>query len=232
MAGGIVVLDEAHMIRSWNRWSENTWGVRAEEAMGTKFEALDIGLPVRKLRDAISDVELGRSEHVDKMLEGVDRRGRQILCRIRVSALTDDEGASHGLVLIFQDITDERAKEDASRYLGRIMSRALNEIYFLDPATLRFALVNDGAQQKLGYSAAQLQQMTLHEVLPQLSEEAVNALIAPLLNGTEKEIVFETVIRGQEREYPAELCMQYLGDEEPPIVVTVVHETSERQQAG
>lgn len=232
MAGGIVVLDEAHAIRSWNRWSENTWGVRAEEALGTKFEGLDIGLPIRKLRDAIADVELARAEYVDKRLAGVDRRGRQILCRIRVSPLMDDDGGAHGLVLIFQDITEDRAKEDASRYLGRIMSRALNEIYFLDPASLRFVLANEGAQQKLGYSAAQLQRMTLHEVMPRLSEEALNALIAPLLNGAQKEVVFETLMRGQGREYAAELCMHYLADEEPPILVTVVHETSDRRSAG
>lgn len=229
MNGGIVVLDQNHVIRSWNRWSENTWGLRAEEAMGTRFELLDIGLPIHKLRDAISIVQLAREEHVDTTLEGVDRRGRRILCRIRVSLLADDEGGSHGLVLVFQDITEERAKEDYARYLGRIMGRARNEIHFVDPATLTFVLTNEGAQKKLGYSATQLNKMTLLEVLPALSEPAVRDLLSPLLNGTEKEIVFETTVRGLEHEYPAEIRVQHLADEEPPILVAVVHDTSQRR---
>jgi two-component system CheB/CheR fusion protein len=229
MNGGIVVLDHNHAVRGWNRWSENIWGVRAEEAMGINFDALDIGLPVHKLRDAIAAVQSGREEHVDKSLEGVDRRGRRILCRIRISAMTDEDDVHHGLVLIFEDITDERAKEDYARYLGRVMGRALNEIYFLDPETLAFVLTNEGAQRKLGRGAAQLKQMALPDVTPLMSAEASKALLAPLLTGVEQEIVFETTIRGEEREYPAELCMQYLRDEEPPILVAVVHDTSERQ---
>ncbi|ONF97019.1 CheR family methyltransferase [Sphingomonas jeddahensis] len=229
MNGGIIVLDPNHVIRSWNRWSESTWGLRAEDVIGTKFDLLDIGLPIHKLRDALSTVQFGRAEYVDEMLEGVDRRGRRILCRIRVSPLSDEDGSTLGLVLIFQDLTEERSKEEYARYLGRIMGRALNEIYFLDPKTLRFTLTNDGAQKKLGYSDAQLRQMTLLEVAPALTQEAVDALLASLFSGAEKEIVFETSIRGKEREYPAEMCMQLFGDEEPPILVAVLHDTSERR---
>ena len=35
MNGGIIVIDRKHQIQSWNRWSENTWGLRAEEVLGT-----------------------------------------------------------------------------------------------------------------------------------------------------------------------------------------------------
>jgi two-component system CheB/CheR fusion protein len=232
MNGGIVVLDPNHAIGSWNRWSENTWGLRSEEVIGTKFEMLDIGLPIHKLRDALSAVQLGHAEHVDKALEGVDRRGRRILCNVRVAPLLEEEGGIHGLVLMFQDITEERAKEDSSSYLGRVMSQALNEIYFLQPETLRFELTNEGGRKKLGYGAAQLKRMTLLDVMPGLAPEGAKALVAPLLAGAEKEIVFERIIRGKDREYPAEVCMQYLADEEPPILVAVVHDTSERRPAN
>jgi two-component system, chemotaxis family, CheB/CheR fusion protein len=227
MNGGIVVLDQQHAIRSWNRWSENTWGLRTEEAIGTKFELLDIGLPIKKLRDALAAVELGREDHVDKVLDGVDRRGRRILCRVRVSALTDEEGGGHGLVLIFQDITEERAKEDQDRYLGRVMAGAPTEIFFIEPDGLRFSLANGGAQQKLGYSADDLKQLTLIDVMPDLTAERAKQLLDPLLAGAEKEISFETRIKGQDREYSAEVRLQHLPDEEPPILVALVHETGE-----
>ena len=32
------------------------------------------------------------------------------------------------------------------------------------------------------------------------------------------------------RTYPAELCIQYFGDEAPHVLVAMVHDTSERRQ--
>ena len=134
-------------------------------------------------------------------------------------------------MLLFQDITGESRRAEFSRHLGRIMGRALNEIYFLDPVTLHFTLTNDGAQKKLGYTAQQLELMAFPDVLSGISTEDVSAMLAPLLNGSKAEIVFETVIRtANGRDYPAEICMQYFADEHPPILVAIVHETSDRQQ--
>ena len=135
--------------------------------------------------------------------------------------------------MVFRDVTEDRGREDYARYLGRIMGQALNEIYFLEPASLRFGLVNEGARQKLGYTAAQLAQMSLPEVLPGISTEDVQALLAPLRTGAKQEIVFETRVRPANGDsYPVEICMQYFADEQPPIFVAIVHPTSEREQLG
>jgi len=231
MNGGIIVVDERHAIQSWNRWSENTWGLRAEEVLGSSFEALDIGLPVHQLREAMNTVQTCREEQAEEVLEGIDRRGRRILCRIRVTGLMDEHGANHGLVLMFQDITQDRAHEEVARHLGRILGQALNEIYFLDPTSLRFTLTNEGAQKKLGYSAGQLSQMTLPDVIPGVPSDEVRGLVAPLLDGSQKEIVFETRLRNAEgRVYPVEICMQYFAGEKPPILMAIVHDTTERKQ--
>jgi two-component system CheB/CheR fusion protein len=42
---GVVVVDLDKKVRYWNRWSENTWGLREEAAIDQVFGALDIGLP-------------------------------------------------------------------------------------------------------------------------------------------------------------------------------------------
>ncbi len=230
MNGGIIVLDDKRIVQSWNRWSENTWGLRAEEVLGTAFDALDVGFPTQPLRDSLAAVQQGHEEQADQLVEGIDRRGRRILCQIRISALLDENALPHGLVLVFQDVTQHRLQEDYNRYLGRIMGRALNEIYFLDPATLRFLFANDGAQRKLGYSAQQLAQMTLPDVLPGITAEDVRALMVPLLAGTQPEIVFETTLRAHdERTYPVQMCMQHFAEENPPILVAIVQDTSLRQ---
>jgi two-component system CheB/CheR fusion protein len=231
MNGGIIVLDRKRSIQSWNRWSENIWGLRTEEVLGTSFDALDIGLPVHLLRDTMAAVQAGREMQAEQVLEGIDRRGRRILCNIIVSGLLDEAQEGHGVVLLFQDVTEEHRRDEYGRYLGRIMGRALNEIYFLDPVTLHFMFANEGAQEKLGYDRAQLALMTLNDVLPGVPPKDIRTLLAPLISGATPEIVFETVIRGAgDREYPAEICMQYFADEHPPILVAIVHETSDRQQ--
>ena len=46
---GVIVLDHDMKGRSWNRWSENTWGLRSEEVLGHRLSSIDIGLPVLKL---------------------------------------------------------------------------------------------------------------------------------------------------------------------------------------
>ena len=233
MNAGIVVLDPRHCIQSWNRWSENSWGLRAEEVIGTSFDKLDIGLPVQQLRDSLISVQSGADEQQERQLEGVDRRGRHIICRVRISGLLDENSVNHGLVLVFQDITEERSREDYTRHLGRVLSEALNPIYFLDAASLRFLLVNDGAQQKLGFSAHQLSQMTLLDVIEGISATDLRALVAPLMSSTQPELVLETRMRsGNGGSFPAELCLQYFADETPPILVAMVHDTSERKQAA
>ena len=227
---GVVVIDDNHIVQSWNRWSENAWGLRAEEVVGTSFDALDIGLPVHLLRANLLAVRSGREAVTEQVLEGLDRRGRLILCRVRLALLTDDKEAT-GMVIAFEDVTEERRREEYTRYLGRIMGRALNEIYFLDPETLRFTLANHGAEVKLGCNSQQLAQMTLADIMPDLDLAGLKALFEPLVDGKKTEIVFETTIRSVTgRSYPAEICMQYFRDEVPHILVAIVHDTSERQQ--
>ena len=228
--GGIIVIDQKHVIQSWNRWSENTWGLRAEEVVGTCLTTLDIGFPIHQLLDDMATVQSGRKEQCDRTLEGRDRRGRLITCSVRTCALLDETGGNQGLVLLFQDLTEERQHEEHVRYLGRVMDRALSDIYFFDPHTLRFLLTSGGAQKKLGYRASELAQMSFPDLTPALAAADLRSLIAPLLDGTDSEIQFETALRSADgREYPAEVCMQYLADELPPILIAIVRETTERQ---
>src|SRR5205085_7233160 len=76
MNGGVIVIDSRNGVQGWNRWNEVTWGLRAEEVMGVSLEALDIGLPVHRLRDQVEAVQKGRVEQAEQVLEGLDRRGR------------------------------------------------------------------------------------------------------------------------------------------------------------
>jgi two-component system CheB/CheR fusion protein len=227
---GIVVVDTELHVRSWNRWSENTWGLRADEVTGQNFFALDVGLPVAKLRDAVRDVLDHSEPHGHVVLDGVDRRGRDQRWAVRVSPLLYHDRSHRGAVLLIEDMTDTQKHDEHSRRLGRILGDSLNEIYFLDPATLRFTLANRGAEEKLGLGIADLRQHSLADFMPGVPLQALRAMVTPLLSGESREQVFETTLRGRDgREYPSEICLQYFAHEVPPILVAIVHDTSRRQ---
>lgn len=229
---GIIVLNRDLAVRSWNRWSENVWGVRNEEVVGESFLDLDIGLPVQKLRRTLRAILDEESSVQPIELEAMDRRGRRIDCRIRLSPLLYEKD-TRGVVLIIEDVTEQTRAETYARYLGRVIGESLNEVYFLDPVTFRFTLVNRGAETKLGYSLEKLRQIALHELMPGTTSEAFVRLVAPLLSGAKTEIVFETVMESSNHAtHPVEICMQFFIHEQPPILVAIVHDIRERQRIG
>ncbi|AWB09140.1 methyltransferase (plasmid) [Azospirillum humicireducens] len=230
---GIIVLDDNLTVQSWNRWSENIWGLRSEEVTGEPFLDLDIGLPVQRLRRPLQDILITEAPVDPLEMEAMDRRGRRITCRIRLSPLLFDNWLARGAVLIIEDVT-ERARSDAfTSYLGRIVGESLNEVYFLDSSTFTFHLVNKGAEEKLGYPLDALRQIALHDLMPDIDAIAFGRLVEPLLSGEKAEIVFETTIERSDRSVrQVELCMQYFPREQPPILVALAHDVTERQRIG
>lgn len=231
MDAGVVVLDGNLKTQSWNRWSENAWGLRAEEVIGREFLDLDIGLPVQRLRLELQRILAAEAAQVAMELEARDRRGRQIHVRVRALPLLRGERKPEGVVLVTEDVTEARRSEEFALRFGRVLGQSLNEVYFLDPATLRFTLVNRGAEEKLGYSLAQLRQTTITDLMPGVRPDLVRAMVTPLLTGEKREVVFETVLRAASgREYPAEICLQHFAEERPPFLLAIVHDTTERQK--
>ena len=107
---GVIVLDRDEVIRSWNRWSENIWGLREEEAVDRKLIDLDIGLPMQELDPAVRSVIAG-GEAVDMRVDAVERHGRPIRCRVRVAPLLYGDHASHGAVLFVEQAGEPERKE-------------------------------------------------------------------------------------------------------------------------
>jgi two-component system, chemotaxis family, CheB/CheR fusion protein len=101
---GIVVLDAQRQVTSWNRWNENMWGLRMEEAKGRVLFGLDIGVPIERLRPAV-DAALSGQTPEPVRLDALDRRGRPITCEIMISPLSANGDVS-GAVIAIDDITE------------------------------------------------------------------------------------------------------------------------------
>jgi len=98
---GVIVLDDSLCVISWNRWSENAWGLREDEAIGQEFSRLDIGLPVQQLRDALRRAAGGQPS--ETVMQAIDRRGRPMTCRVRLGPLRRDDRTSGGAIVVVED---------------------------------------------------------------------------------------------------------------------------------
>jgi len=100
----VVVVDPGSRVRVWNRQAEEMWGLRADEVEETAFEALDIGLPVAALRQAIRASIDGRVASEEVVLDAVNRRGRAIRCRVSISPFTEGDRGVNGAVLVMEEL--------------------------------------------------------------------------------------------------------------------------------
>jgi two-component system CheB/CheR fusion protein len=101
---GVVVVDLDKKVRSWNRWSENTWGLREEAAIDQVFGGLDIGLPVHQLEPALREA-IADGATTEVVLDAVDRRGRVMKCRAKVAPLVYQDRSTKGAVVMLEDCT-------------------------------------------------------------------------------------------------------------------------------
>jgi two-component system, chemotaxis family, CheB/CheR fusion protein len=100
LSAAVVVLDADFAVRGWNKGARELWGLLDDEVYGKHFLNLDIGLPIDELRRPIRTVLAGE-EQPPLTLPGINRRGRQIECRVTVSPLGAD-AELRGVILMME----------------------------------------------------------------------------------------------------------------------------------
>jgi diguanylate cyclase (GGDEF)-like protein/PAS domain S-box-containing protein len=126
----------------------------------------------------------------------------------------------------------EKEKSQLDNRLGRILNDSSSELYIVDATSLRYLQVNKGSLENLGYTESEMSDMTLHHVIVDLSEIAVNELIAPLRTGTKDFITHKALHKRKNGStYPVELRFQLSSQENPPVLVVTALDITERSEA-
>lgn len=125
-----------------------------------------------------------------------------------------------------------RLFRDVSRY-KRIVDATLDAVFLVDPQTLRYTYVNDGAADQLGHPREALLSMGPADVIADLDTEAVRRLVAPLLDGTlESRTVTVQHRHRNGRLVPVDVLLQRVRlPGEPDTVVAIARDISERVDA-
>ncbi|MDB4931709.1 MAG: chemotaxis protein CheR [Myxococcaceae bacterium] len=101
LRSGVAVLDRDLIVRAWNQPMEDLWGLRADEVEGKHFHSLNIGMPVESLRQALRASLAGDGERRELSLPCRNRRGKDIQCRVVVSALRSQ--TVQGVIVIVEE---------------------------------------------------------------------------------------------------------------------------------
>jgi two-component system, chemotaxis family, CheB/CheR fusion protein len=100
---GVVVLDSDQLIQLWNSSAADLWGLRDHEVVGTHFLALDVGLPVEKLKEPIREALGDEPKEVELAVDAVNRRGRKFRCQVRILPLQDGGKRAYGVLLLMSE---------------------------------------------------------------------------------------------------------------------------------
>ena len=167
-------------------------------------------------------------------LENVNlhKNGSHVLFETSGLPFFDARGRLAGYRGVDRDITRRRQAEGLTQRLGRIVDQAFNEIYILDADSLRFLQANQGALRNLEYSLNELRQLTPPDIKPEFTRAQFKALLAPLRDRRQEQLIFETVHRRKNgTTYPVEVRLQYSSSETPPVFMAIVQDISVRKQA-
>jgi two-component system CheB/CheR fusion protein len=102
LQAGVAVLDRDLRVRVWSEKAEDFWGLRSGEVRGESFPDLDIGLPVQDLHSVLRQSLKGDGQR-EQVLDGVNRRGKPIRCRLRIAPHGGPQGID-GLILLMEEV--------------------------------------------------------------------------------------------------------------------------------
>ena len=116
--------------------------------------------------------------------------------------------------------------------LGRIIEQSINEVFCFNAETLKFEMVNRGACENLGYTQEEMMALGPVDIKPEYTPESFEDALRPLRDGEREQIVFETVHqRKNGTTYDAEVHLQLITAENPPIFVAIIQDITDRKVA-
>lgn len=121
----------------------------------------------------------------------------------------------------------------AAHQFRQTLDASTDCILMFAPTDLRYFYANEGATRLLGYSVEELMALTAYATKPLFDEMSFRAFIAPLLDGREKVLRFETIHRCRDgTTVPVEVALQYVEpEEESGRLISISRDIRERKQA-
>jgi diguanylate cyclase (GGDEF)-like protein/PAS domain S-box-containing protein len=121
------------------------------------------------------------------------------------------------------------ANEEIKLYQD-ICEHTLDELYIINPDTLRIISANRAARKKLGYTNEEIQNMTLLDITNEF--ETYKKLISSLVKSEKKEVIFEGTNQKKDgSKYPVEIRLKINKYSGKKLIVASVRDLTESRKA-
>ena len=102
----VAVLDRNQRVQIWNDEAREMWGVTRDEAEDEHLLALDVGLPIDRLKRELRATIDGESVREEMVLDATNRRGKSFQCRVTLLPLggSPGDGAVSGVIMTMEAV--------------------------------------------------------------------------------------------------------------------------------
>ena len=184
----IFMADPGGHILSWNEGAERVFGYSEEGIVGETVSLLFT--PDDRRMDAAEE-ELGRAEtkgRAESERWYLRKDGSRFWGSGSVRPVRDDTGSLRGFSKVVRDRTahkhtQEALRESEERYRA-VVEQSAEGLYLVDGDSRRILETNPALQNMLGYTAAELRGMELHEIVAHAREDVEANVERTLREGT------------------------------------------------
>ncbi len=140
------------------------------------------------------------------------------------AAVTDQIGLNAAL------FRSESANRNTT-HLGNIVENSKSEVFTFDPDTLKFANVNKGARDNLGYSLQEIRELTPVDIKPEFSLEQFEEFIEPLRLSKVHVCEFETMHQRKDgSKYAVSIRLEHHDDAAGRVFIAFCEDITERRK--
>jgi PAS domain S-box-containing protein/hemerythrin-like metal-binding protein len=221
---------EEGRIAGWNPAAEHIFGYSNDEILGQKITKL---IPQRfhqahnnGYEKALKTGTIAGGVQIHQ-LTGLHKEGHEFPIELSLGSW-----AQSGKIYfsgIVSDISERLKSQVMTDRLGRIVENATNEFFLFDAKTLKFVFANSGGLKNLGYTPEEILKLGPADLVARFDASKFDEVSAPLRTG-EKDVVLlsEELIKADGTTYNADVTLQFMQNETPPLFLVVVNDISER----
>jgi len=144
---------------------------------------------------------------------------------------TISERSREDLAALDRSMKKLQEEKKVTSRLQDILNNTSNEIYILDPITLKFEHMNSRALKNLEYRPSEITQLKVTDIIGEVEVEKLEGWIALLLSNKKDEIDFNAVHRRKDGSvYPVRTQIKVTYSESSPLVVGTSQDISELKE--
>jgi two-component system, chemotaxis family, CheB/CheR fusion protein len=101
----VIVVDNEMIVLAWSHMAEELWGLKPRDSVGKHLFNLDFGFPVDTVRQPLrSLLAEPQSTSMEFETKAINRRGKEICCRVGCSTLNIGEHQPYGVIISMETL--------------------------------------------------------------------------------------------------------------------------------